>query len=124
MRYIWLIFLALFIVIGTIFAYQNQDPVALRFHLTWINLSLGFAARPVFIPIFIALATGMFLAGLYLFGYHTRLRIQVQMQESEIYRLKKMVLLERDKQKQLAQKRPSSTEESQPAPPEPLESNL
>ena len=124
MRYFWLIFLAFFMVGVSIFAYQNQTPVSLRFDLDWINIRVGFSPRPVFIPIFLSLAIGMLLAGLYLLGYHMRLRLQVRLQASEIYRLKKLVLLERGKQQKLQKKQPSlPTQNSQPPPAESLQSS-
>lgn len=124
MRYFWLIFLAFFMVVVCIFAYQNQTPVPLRFDLDWINIRLGFAARPVFIPIFLSLAIGMLLAGLYLLGYHTRLRLQVRLQANEIYRLKKLVLLERGKHQKSKQNSPAlPPKNSQPSPEESEESS-
>lgn len=125
MRYFWLIFLAFFMVIVSIFAYQNQTPVPLRFDLDWINIRLGFSARPVFIPIFLSLAIGMLLAGLYLLGYHMRLRLQVRLQANEIYRLKKLVLLERGKQQKSKQNSHAlPPKNSEPSPEEPKESPI
>ncbi len=99
MRYIWLIFLSFFFVFIVIFAYQNQDPVTLRFQLDWINISFVFSNRPVFIPVFLALAAGIMFSTLYFFSYHAQLRIKIQKQSSEIFRLKKQILLEREKQR-------------------------
>ena len=97
MRYFWLIFLSFFLVASVMFAYQNQDPVSLQFYLDWINIGFFFSERPVFIPIFIALAAGISFSTAYFFSYHARLRLKIQMQNSEILRLKKQILLERAK---------------------------
>ena len=99
MRYIWLIFLSLFLIFITIFSYQNQELVTLRFQLDWINISFVFSGRPVFIPIFLAMAAGILFSTLYFFSYHAQLRVKIQKQGSEIFRLKKQILLEREKQR-------------------------
>ena len=99
MRYTWLIFLSLFLIFITIFSYQNQELVTLRFQLDWINISFVFSGRPVFIPIFLAMAAGILFSTLYFFSYHAQLRVKIQKQSSEIFRLKKQILLEREKQR-------------------------
>ena len=97
MRYFWLIILSFFVVFSVMFAYQNQDPIAIRFHLDWINISFVFNERPVFIPIFLALAAGILFSTLYFFSHHAQLRLKIQMQSKEILRLKKQILLAREK---------------------------
>ncbi len=101
MRYLWLVFLSLFIGIGAIFIYQNQAPVSVQFRLDWINIGIGLSRVPVFIPILLALICGILLSAFYLLGYHTYLRLRNSGQKNEIFRLKKLVLLERNKNEQL-----------------------
>ncbi|MBF0277628.1 MAG: hypothetical protein HQM13_07555 [SAR324 cluster bacterium] len=111
MRYLWLVFLTLFIGIGALFVYQNQAPVTVQFRIDWINMSFGLSRVPIFVPILLALVCGILVTVSYLFGYHALLRLRNNFQRSEIYRLKKLVLLERGKNKQLQlenqKKRPS-----------------
>jgi len=97
MRYLWLIFFLFVIGIGAIFVHQNQEPVAVNFALDWINFDLGLNRTPLFIPILIALAFGMIITTVYLFFYHLYLQLKVRSQSSEIYRLKRLVILERQK---------------------------
>ena len=101
MRYLWLIFLTIFIGLGAIFVYQNQAQVSVHFRLDWINLSFGLSVIPLFVPILLALVCGILVTTLYLFTYHAYLRIRIRTQNSEIFRLKKLVLLERDKREQV-----------------------
>lgn len=99
MRYLWLIFFLFIVGIGSVFVYQNQEPVAVHFALDWINFDLGINRTPLFIPILIALAFGMATTTAYLFFYHAYLQLKIRSQSSEIYRLKKLVILEREKNK-------------------------
>ncbi len=97
MRYFWLLFASAFLGFGVLFADQNKDLVTVRFSLEWLNVHLTSGQHPIFISVFAALAFGIFFTTLYFLFYHSYLRIRIKSQESEIYRLKKLVLLEREK---------------------------
>lgn len=101
MRYFSLAFLSLFIILSVIFAYQNDTPVAITFSLDWLYISFNFAKRPVYIPIFVAFAAGMVFATFFLFVTHSYLRLQLKSKKNEIFRLKKLILLEREKHEKL-----------------------
>jgi len=100
MRYIWLLFSAVFIYLGAIFISQNFDPVVVQFNLDFIKFQYRSEA-PLFIPIFVTLSLTIFFCVFYFFSYHSQLRITTKSQRKEIGRLKRLVLLEREKNQTL-----------------------
>lgn len=103
MRYLWLVFFAGFLYLSIIFITQNLDPVIIRFSLEELGLSFRFE-RPLFVPIFITLALGILFCVAYFFTYHSHLRVLTRNQMLEVKRLKRLVLMERDKNQTLEQR--------------------
>ena len=62
----------------------------------WLNFTFH-STRPVFVPLFFTLAWGILFCVIYFFLHHSVLLGQLRMQSAEIRRLKRLVLLERDK---------------------------
>ncbi|MBF0288062.1 MAG: hypothetical protein HQM14_09610 [SAR324 cluster bacterium] len=110
MRYFWLLFACAFLGFGVLFADQNQEMVTIKFSLKWLNFYLTTGKHPFFISFFATLGIGVFLTTSYFFFYHSYLRIRIKSQESEIFRLKKLVLMEREKQKKLDQGKTESNQ--------------
>lgn len=111
MRYLRLIIAAIFMILCILFAYQNTETVAIHFRIDWINFSISSGTLPIFLPILIAVAFGMIFTTAYFFVVHSILKVQMTSQKSEIFRLKKLVLLEREKQKGGDSKNPSQIDE-------------
>ena len=96
MRYLWLILFVGFIFFSIDFATQNTAEVTLLYTIDWLNFTFR-STRPVFVPLFFTLAWGILFCVIYFFLYHSVLLGQLRMQSAEIRRLKRLVLLERDK---------------------------
>lgn len=103
MRYLWLVIFAVFIYMSIIFISQNFDPVMVRFNLDWIGLYLS-SKRPLFVPIFVTLATGILFCVAYFFTYHAKLIMSAKFQASEAKRLKRLALMEKEKRQELEQR--------------------
>jgi uncharacterized integral membrane protein len=103
MRYLWLVFFAGFLYLSIVFITQNLDPVVIRFDLDVLGLNFRFE-RPIFVPIFVTLALGILFCVAYFFTYHSQLRVLHRNQVMEVKRLKRLVLLERNKNQSLEQR--------------------
>ena len=103
MRYLWLVFFAGFLYLSIVFITQNLDPIVIRFNLDALGLNFRFE-RPVFVPIFVTLALGILFCVAYFFTYHSQLRVLHRNQVMEVKRLKRLVLLERNKNQSLEQR--------------------
>ena len=103
MRYLWLVFFAGFLYLSIVFITQNLDPIVIRFNLDELGLNFQFE-RPIFVPIFVTLALGILFCVAYFFTYHSQLRVLHRNQVMEVKRLKRLVLLERNKNQSLEQR--------------------
>ncbi|MBF0236164.1 MAG: LapA family protein [SAR324 cluster bacterium] len=102
MRYFGLLFFALFLILCVLFSMNNAEAVKIHFDAGWLGSYTS--QKPLFVPIFFALALGIIFSVGYFFVYHSRLQLQIRFQEKEIRRLKKLVLLERESNQTMAQK--------------------
>jgi uncharacterized integral membrane protein len=103
MRYLWLVIFAGFVYLSVIFITQNLQPVVINFNIDDIGFVFR-SERPLFVPIFVTLALGILFCVGYFFSYHSRLRVQNKTQSTEIRRLKRLVILEREKKQGLEQR--------------------
>jgi Tfp pilus assembly protein PilO len=103
MRYLWLVFFAGFLYLSIVFITQNLDPIVIRFNLDELGLNFRFE-RQIFVPIFVTLALGILFCVAYFFTYHSQLRVLHRNQVMEVKRLKRLVLLERNKNQSLEQR--------------------
>ena len=103
MRYLWLVLLAVFIYFSIIFISQNTQPVSINFVINWIGINYD-SKRPLFYPIFMALAGGIIFCVGYFFSHHSQLRLLNKTQTKEVKRLKRLVLVERKKNAEMEQR--------------------
>ena len=96
MRYLWPLLFVGFIFLSIDFATQNTAEVTLLYTIDWLNLTFR-STRPLFVPLFFTLAWGILFCVVYFFLHHSVLLGQLRIQTTETRRLKRLVLLERDK---------------------------
>jgi uncharacterized integral membrane protein len=96
MRYLWPLLFVGFILLSIDFATQNTAEVTLLYTIDWLNLTFR-STRPLFVPLFFTLAWGILFCVVYFFLHHSVLLGQLRIQTTETRRLKRLVLLERDK---------------------------
>ncbi len=103
MRYVWMIFFVVFLFFAADFATKNADPVIVKYHLEWLGIRWS-SEGPLFVPILLTLGWGILFSVAYFFSYHLHLRRQAQQNVQEVKRLKRLVLVEREKVKGLEQR--------------------
>ena len=96
MRYLWPLLFVGFIFLSIDFATQNTAEVTLLYTIDWLNLTFR-STRPLFVSLFFTLAWGILFCVVYFFLHHSVLLGQLRIQTTETRRLKRLVLLERDK---------------------------
>ena len=89
MRYLSLIFFAIFLVFCVDFATQNTGTVIINYQQDWLNFSFR-SERPVFVPIFFTFAFGIIFCVIYFFIYHSVLLGKLSRQKKEIKRLNRI----------------------------------
>lgn len=103
MRYAWMIIFVAFLFFAADFAMKNATPVEVRYHLEWLGVRWS-SEGPLFVPIFLTLGWGILFSVGYFFSYHLHLRNQAGRQSQEVKRLKRLVLVERERVKNLEQR--------------------
>ena len=96
MRYFSLILFAAILIFSIDFATQNTDNVILNYTLDLINFNF-MTSRPIFVPVFFSFAFGIIFSVFYFFFYHASLLRYQHKQKKEIKRLKRLVVIEREK---------------------------
>ncbi len=118
MRYVTLIVTVAFAMLGVLFAMHNPMDVVVRLGVETMNFQLFSVKMPLWAPIVLAFLLGMLFTTFFLMAYHTQIRIRLKMQQSEIFRLKKIALVEREKTKNLQKQLAPPAKPQQPSLPE------
>ena len=104
MRYVWLLLLGGFLLLVGLFVQHNLQPVDLFFELPWGDLNFNQRSIPLFSPILSTLVVTIIFCVAYFFTYDVALLWRVRRQNSEVERLKRLVVKERERVKELEQR--------------------
>lgn len=99
MKFLWILFLAVFSALVLPFIYQNTQPIDLEYDLSII--SLNYHNMPVYLPVCFAFLAGMIFATAYFFIYTMKLRSLARWHARQSRKYKQLLHNERSRRQML-----------------------